>query len=474
MFKSEYTPCRSRKGFPGQALLFALAALVAGALVPVAAGAAAGIQLTHIAVGSTHSCGLTTGGGVMCWGEASHGQLGNGQGDMFTPPSPVPVAVAGLARGVVDLALGGVGHSCALMADGQVKCWGWNGNGQLGIGRIDAGTSTPLTVVGLGVPVTKITAGEYHTCALTAGGQMACWGNNVSGQLGSGTIEMTSSTPVIVPGLGGSIIDIAAGSSHTCALMTGGGVKCWGDNSIGQLGNGATGTGGSAPVNVAGLTSGVAALSAGGTHTCALTTGGGVKCWGNNYGGQLGNGTAGGLSSVPVDVNGLSSGVVSVKAGSGSTCAVISTGGIKCWGGNDRGQIGDGTKTNRANPVDVIGLPPHRPQLALPPMAPRPLLIPAEISRPVRPPPSRWPSASPTPAPSLPGAAKPPTSAGREQPRPARQRYGRRRPGRPGAGQEDLPQPAPAVACGGPGAYLRPDLGGGRQMLGEQRHGTIR
>jgi alpha-tubulin suppressor-like RCC1 family protein len=340
-------------------LLIALAVFFAASVASFATKAALGAELTRIAVGSTHSCGLTSGGGVLCWGEASHGQLGNGQGDMFTPSSPVPVAVAGLASGVVDLALGGVGHSCALMADGQVKCWGWNGNGQLGIGRIDAGSSTPLTVVGLGAPVTKITAGEYHTCALTAAGQMACWGNNVSGQLGGGTIEMTSSTPVTVPGLGGTVIDIAAGSSHTCALMMGGGVKCWGDNSTGQLGNGATGTGGSAPVNVTGLTSGVAALSTGGTHSCALTTGGGVKCWGNNYAGQLGNGTAGGLSSIPVDVNGLSGGVVGVKASVlASTCAVMSSGGIKCWGLNDRGQVGDGTKTNRLGPVDVVGLPP--------------------------------------------------------------------------------------------------------------------
>lgn len=351
----QYVAFRPGKGFPGLVFLLAFAALVLAALTPVAAMAAGGVRLTHIAVGYTHSCGLTTGGGVMCWGENSHGQLGNGLGGMSTPPSPDPVHVAGLAGGVVDLSLGQA-HSCALTAGGQVKCWGWNGNGQLGIGRVDAGSSTPVTVSGL-ESVARISSGEAHTCALTAGGGVVCWGRNGSGELGGGTIGIDSSTPVAVPGLGSGAIDIVAGSSHTCALTPTGGVKCWGDNSTGQLGNGTIGSGGSTPVNVSGLISGVTALSGGGTHNCALTTGGGVKCWGINWAGQLGDGTNT-TAPAPVDVTGLTDGIVAVTAGKlGSTCAVTASGGIKCWGLNDHGQLGDGTKINRNTPVNVVGLP---------------------------------------------------------------------------------------------------------------------
>ena len=149
------------------------------------------------------------------------------------------------------------------------------------------------------------------------------------------------------------LISIAAGRYHTCALTTGGGVRCWGDNSSGQLGDGTT-TLRWTPVDVSGLTSGVAAIAAGYGHTCALTTGGGVKCWGYNSFGQLGDGTTA-WRLTPVDVSGLTSGVTAITAGGGHTCAVTTGGGAKCWGWKDFGQLGDGTAIFSPIPVDVAG-----------------------------------------------------------------------------------------------------------------------
>jgi len=305
-------------------------------------GLASGVSA--IAAGDSHTCALTSGGGVKCWGANYFGQLGEGT----TTQRLTPVDVSGLASGVIAIAAGD-SHTCALTSGGGVKCWGRNDYGQLGDGTTTQ-RLTPVDVSLLASGVSAIAAGKYHTCALIAGGWVMCWGYNAAGQLGDGTTT-DRYTPVDVL-LASGVSTIATGANHTCALTAGGGVKCWGWNGSGQLGDGTT-TDRTTPVDVSGLASGVSAIAAGGLHTCARTAGGGVKCWGRNAEGQLGDGTTTDRYT-PVDVSGLASGVSAIAAGYYHTCARTAGGGVKCWGWNAFGQLGDGTTTNRLTPVNVV------------------------------------------------------------------------------------------------------------------------
>ena len=282
-------------------------------------------------------------------------------GGAWTAMSPADGAFGGTSEGlsgtvggsqISQVALGYL-HACALTTAGGVMCWGSNGYGDLGNGT-SVDSFVPDDVVGLSSGVTAISAGDYITCAITSGGGAKCWGNNAGGQLGDGTTT-SSSVPVDVVGLTSGVAAIAVGGTHTCALTNAGGAKCWGFNGNGELGDGST-TSSLTPVDVFGLTSGVAAIAAGNTYSCALTTAGGVKCWGYNGAGNLGNGTFTN-NSTPVNVSGLTSGVAAITTGSGSnhTCALTAVGGVKCWGGNG-GALGNGTTANSPIPVDVTGL----------------------------------------------------------------------------------------------------------------------
>lgn len=201
--------------------------------------------------------------------------------------------------------------------------------------------------------VSSISAGYGHTCAITVEGGVKCWGQNNYGQLGDISTAQRS-IPVDVVGLTSGVASVSTGSNHTCAVTTGGGVKCWGYNGHGQLGDNST-TDRIAPVDVSGLASGVASVSAGENHTCAVTTAGGLKCWGLNNYGQLGDNSKTSRLT-PVSVAGLLNEVASVEAGTFHTCAVTRAGGAKCWGHNGTGQLGDNSTTARLIPVNVVGL----------------------------------------------------------------------------------------------------------------------
>jgi alpha-tubulin suppressor-like RCC1 family protein len=301
----------------------------------------------QVAGSYVHTCAVTTGGGVLCWGNNSRGELGDGT----TTTRMTPTAVSGLGSGVAAVAPGWY-HTCAVTAGGGALCWGWNGSGELG-----DGTSTqrlaPTPVVGLGSGVAAIVAGGYHTCALTLVGGVVCWGQNYYGELGNGT-TVGGLTPTAVSGLTSGVAAIGAGYQHTCALTIGGGVVCWGRNGFGQLGDG-TRVDRSTPTPVTGLGSGVAAVAVGPFHTCAVTTTGGARCWGWNDNGQLGDGTTT-WRSTPTAVTGLESGVVAVAVGELHTCALTTGGGVVCWGSNGYGQLGDGTKVDQWTPTAVTGL----------------------------------------------------------------------------------------------------------------------
>lgn len=300
--------------------------------------------VSTVAAGAIHSCVLLATGGVQCWGGNLSGQLGDGT----TVSRSVPTNVVGLSSGIASISAG-AGHTCALLSTGNLVCWGKNGAGQLGDGTtIDR--ASPVEVDGLS-GVIGLAAGDFHTCAVLSTGTVHCWGGNNEGQLGNGTTT-GSLTPVAVQGLSNAVA-VTAGFHHTCAFLTTGAVKCWGNNSNGQLGSG-THIPSLIPVDVVGLGSDVVSISAKLEHTCALLATGHIKCWGENFSGQLGNGTFDDQPS-PVSVTNLST-AVAVATGTKHTCAIMAAGTVKCWGDNDFAQLGNGTTSDSPIPVEVVGV----------------------------------------------------------------------------------------------------------------------
>ncbi len=303
-------------------------------------------NVVRITVGAYHSCAGLGGGAMRCWGDNVYAQLGNGNSD----EQLVAVPVIGLASGVQSIG-GGGSHTCAV-ANGAARCWAYNYFGQVGDGS-DTDRDLPTQVLGLASGTAAISTGMNHSCALTSAGGVKCWGANGFGQIGDGT-DTNRLSPVNVTGLTSGVQALSAGGEHTCALTTGGGVRCWGNNDYGQIGDGSN-TQRSTPVNVSGLTSGVQAISAGRFHTCAVLTSGAVRCWGSNEDGQLGDGTTTDRS-IPVNVVGFGSGGRAVAAGTGHTCAATTGGAARCWGSNTWGELGNGTTSPSLVPVNVTGL----------------------------------------------------------------------------------------------------------------------
>jgi alpha-tubulin suppressor-like RCC1 family protein len=205
--------------------------------------------------------------------------------------------------------------------------------------------------LGISKNATAVSSGWVSACALLLDGTIQCWGQNQLGELGNGTVTYNSLVPVTVVGITNANA-IAAGYYQTCAVLAGGTVQCWGYNAEGQLGNGTT-TNSSVPITVPGITADSVVLGDACQQTCALLTDGTVQCWGDNSQGELGNGTTTN-SAVPVTVVGITN-VAAVVAGQCHACALITGGTIQCWGDNRAGELGNGTTTNSSVPVTVLG-----------------------------------------------------------------------------------------------------------------------
>ncbi len=292
-----------------------------------------------------HTCAVV-GASARCWGDNFYGQLGGPS--VSADYGETPVLVIGLDTGVVDLDMG-INHGCAVRSGGTAWCWGYDSTGAIGDGERNNSLEYATEVVSL-TGVKTVAAGGGHSCALVEGGHVYCWGNNEDKQLGDSGVE-SSSKPMLIEGLG-EIVSVGAGGAHNCVVDAGGAVKCWGNNWFAQLGEEGSPQSG-VPVEVTALTN-TTQLAAGNDHNCALDAGA-IRCWGRNWNGQLGASHPK-YSATPLTVEGLTE-PTAVATGSEHSCALLADGTVRCWGYNASGQLGDGTKTSSGGAaVQVQGL----------------------------------------------------------------------------------------------------------------------
>ncbi|MEK2646660.1 RCC1 domain-containing protein [Bdellovibrio sp. BCCA] len=360
----------------------------------------------QVAAGNNHTCAILDNFSVKCWGNNSNGNLGignttvlgDGAGEMG---DALPAVDLGTGRTAVQISVGG-NHTCALLDNSTVKCWGYNGNGRLGQGHTNSlgdgagemGDSLPAVDLGTGRTVLQVSAGINHSCALLDNSTAKCWGFNGWGQLGQGNMnylgdaagEMGNALPALKFGTSPSRLvkvqdpelirarrfkQMAAGNNHTCAILDNSTVKCWGNNTYGQLGqghinnlgDGAGEMGDSLPPISLGTGRTAVQVSAGYYHSCALLDNATVKCWGSNSVGQLGQGHTNDLGdgagemgdSLPAINLGTGRTAVQISTGSHFTCALLDNSTVKCWGYNNYGQLGQGHINNLGDGAGEMG-----------------------------------------------------------------------------------------------------------------------
>jgi alpha-tubulin suppressor-like RCC1 family protein len=320
-----------------------------------------------VGTGDDFTCALLLTGQVRCWGVNDRGQLGRG-GDDLDRLLPVPVrnvAGTGNLTGATQLSVG-YDHACVVLTSRQVRCWGENDDGEVGADSTSLAFIRPTVVRAVDGPgpltgVTKIDAGDDHTCALLATGELRCWGWGPG--TGANTAEaqrrpVVTRDPTDTGPLTG-VTQVGAGGHLTCARLSNGQARCWGDNGVGELGIGVTGGVLLLPAVVGnpegtGPLTSVTSVSAGDEFTCARTNAGGGRlwCWGENTYGQVGGGAADGIAVVRPQVvlaatgTGALSGVTQVAASAFHTCARLSNGQARCWGIDDHGELGDGSSSS--------------------------------------------------------------------------------------------------------------------------------
>jgi alpha-tubulin suppressor-like RCC1 family protein len=325
-----------------------------------------------LGLGGSHSCALLKGGNVRCWGDNRYGQLGLGNTNFYGNKKPFEIPLVDLGGTATAIAAGRE-HTCALLTDGSLRCWGRNHVGQLGLGNAaDQSTATPkaLGAISLGEKATSVAASVTGTCAVLASKAVRCWGANTRGQLGLGDVQKWSETKtpsqLTTVSVGGTVQGVALGSNHVCAHLTAGGVRCWGHGGFGQLGLTATanigdtelpsdsGSNGLVPFP-SGRT--VSSLVLGSAHSCARLDNGSLQCWGLNNSGQLGVLSLDNIGDdeAPQTFGQtlLGSAISSVVSGELHVCAVYAANGdFRCWGFNGWGQLGGADIVDKTAPTE--------------------------------------------------------------------------------------------------------------------------
>jgi hypothetical protein len=318
---------------------------------PVAAAVSGGHQFIAIANGFQHTCALKEDGTAWCWGAGGNGALGNEDG----LNTSLPVVVDGGNTHFTALTAG-ANHTCGLTEAGAAYCWGWNSFGQLGTNDpVGERVWTPSPVAG-GHVFQSIDAGAFHTCGITSAGAALCWGYNGNGELGIGSTTTTAPFGMTVPTpvSGGQVYKaLSAAQSHTCALDAGGAAYCWGYNGFGSIGNGVVGGVEVTPRPVNGGLTFVDLSTTMGYHTCGRVISGAAYCWGYNSFGQLGTGDSN-ASAEPIVVSGSDTWAI-LAAGLYHTCGMTTAGVTKCWGYNAFGQLGNGGIANSSLPAAIVG-----------------------------------------------------------------------------------------------------------------------
>ena len=355
----------------------------------------------QVTAGSNHTCVRASDGSVWCWGENGSGQLGNGLATNAATPQQ-----AQLPALATQIAAGGV-NTCAVLVDDSLHCWGANDVGQVGIGSTVSPQTTPqrITMVPSTFTVRDIEVGDVHVCAASTTGAMRCWGLAANGRLGSSS-QSDAWLPQSTASLGGTASVVAAGQAHSCVVLQASTLKCFGSNSSGQLGQNISTTSNDVPTTVV-FGDNVDAVSAGSDFTCGLSSTGSVKCFGSNHKGQLANGStsftprpeAQGVTGLDTDQ------VVALVAGDLHACAVVSTGAVKCWGSNEYGQVGVDTSRAPQSSAATVGVLNVVPTTTLAPTVPS----------------STAPTSAPSEPASSPGSptsttSTPPSSAAMEEP----------------------------------------------------------